>query len=161
MNWEAVGSMLLTFMVRFGTPLLAYVVLRALTVRFVSRRMMQRAPVPFAGVRDEPVPDGEVAEPREPRFLETSVAQDVGLAGEADARFTRALKSGQRTLGTIFLAALVYAAAMAVIVKPGVPATLGAQELRGALFENLVLAAIFGGLATLLLILIDRYKYLG
>jgi protein TonB len=150
MTGEAgLGTLLVTYVVKYGAPLLAYVVIRALTVRLVLRRMMQRAPVPFAGIPEDAVPVGD--HPPEPRFIEASVANDVVLAGEADARFTRALKSGRRTLGIVFLAALAYAATMGVILK------LAASPSFGAVIG--VPVAISGGLAILILIL-DRYQHL-
>ena len=100
----------------YGPPLLAYVVLRALTARLVLAFMMRRAPgligseEALAKKEDTAVLNNE-----DVRFLELSAAKGILLNAPYDDRLARALDAGRRTWKVFWRSLFVFALASAAV----------------------------------------------
>jgi hypothetical protein len=102
------GEAIWIFLITYGSPLLAYVVLRVLTVHVVLRLMMKHA----AGSSDTDEPRAET--PHAPargdvRFLELDSTNGLLLSDTDQDLLERALDTGRRTLGIFWTSVTVFA----------------------------------------------------
>jgi len=103
------------YVATYGTPLLAYVVLRTLTVHLVLHFMMKRAPgLDGAEESVAETQDSAALSKEDLHFFELNVAKGILLNEPYEDRLERALKTGRRTWGIFWKSLLVFAVASTI-----------------------------------------------
>jgi hypothetical protein len=100
-RWRGARDLvLIPLLLRFAPLLIAFFVLRAITVRLLLRYMMQRAPKPATeqAELEDAVPAGAVRGTPEVDFLNLNTTNGVLLNGSAQGRLERTEETGKRTL---------------------------------------------------------------
>lgn len=149
MQPASLGQAIWPYIATYGTPLLAYLVLRALTVHLVLYFMMRRAPGP-AEV-EEPVTEERGAEALSKgdlHFFELSSAKGIVLDNSFQDRLERALETGRRTWGLFWKSLLLFAVTFTICL--GTAAEETQLDIVDAVF--LALPCLLAVLALIVLI---------
>jgi hypothetical protein len=111
----SIGAAMWAFVLTYAPPLLAYLVLRTLTVHLVLRWMMKRAPGP---IEPEPAVNLALPAPRQANlhFLELDSAKGVLLSDSYEDRVKRALGTGAQTLGIFWKSFLAFIVTAAILL---------------------------------------------